>query len=56
MHATIAENTNLYATAYNAPTSTTRQYWYSTNEHEIQVLFSILYYIGIYRELNYKIY
>jgi hypothetical protein len=56
IYATIVENTNLYAIAYNAPTSTTSQYWYPTSKHEIQVLFSILYYISIYIELNCKIY
>jgi hypothetical protein len=56
IYATIADNTNLYAIANNAPTSTTGRYWYSTNEHEIRVLFGILYYIGIHREPNYKIY
>ena len=55
----IAENTNLYAIAYNAlvvATPTNRRYWWPTNKNEIRVLFSILFYIGVYRELNYKIY
>ena len=56
IYATIVENTNLYAIAYNAPTSTTLQYWYPINEYEIRVLFGILYYIGVYREPNFRIY
>jgi hypothetical protein len=59
IYITIAENTNLYATAYNAPivaTPTNQRYWWPTNENEIRVLFGILFYIGVYREPNYKIY
>jgi hypothetical protein len=56
IYATIAENTNLYTIVYNVPTSTTSQYWYPTNEHEIRVLFGILYYIDVHREPNYRIY
>jgi hypothetical protein len=59
IYATIAENTNLYAIAHNAPTvatSTNRRYWWPTNKNEIRVLFGILFYIGVHKEPNYKIY
>jgi Transposase IS4 len=56
MYTTIAENTNLYAIVHNAPTSTTLRYWYPTNEHEIQVLFGVLYYMGVHKEPKYRIY
>jgi hypothetical protein len=56
IYTTIAENTNLYAIAHNAPTDTNQRYWRPTNENEICVLFGILFYIGVHKELNYKIY
>ena len=59
MYIAIAENTNLYAIAQNAPTTrspTNSRYWYPTNEHEIRVFFGILYYMGIHREPNFRIY
>ena len=59
MYAIIAENTNLYAISKNAPIARTKsnsRYWWPTNENEIRVLFGILYYMGIYREPNYRIY
>jgi hypothetical protein len=59
MYATIAENTNLYAISKNAPMARTKsnsRYWWPTNENEIRVLFGILYYMGIHREPNYRIY
>jgi hypothetical protein len=55
----IAENTNLYAIAHDAPTKptpTNRRYWWPTNENEIRVLFGIFLYMGIHREPNYTIY
>jgi hypothetical protein len=59
IYTTIAANTNLYAIAKNAPTAatdTSTRYWWPTNENEICVLFGILFYIGIHREPNYRIY
>jgi hypothetical protein len=59
MYAIIAENTNLYAISKNAPIAPTKsssRYWWPTHENEIRVLFGILYYIGIHREPNYRIY
>jgi Transposase IS4 len=59
IYISIAENTNLYAIAQNAPTtrsSTNSRYWYPTNEYEIRVLFGIFYYMGVYREPNFRIY
>jgi hypothetical protein len=59
IYITIAGNTNLYATAHNAPTiatPTNRRYWWPTNENEIRVLFGILFYMGVHREPDYKIY
>jgi hypothetical protein len=59
MYDILAENTNLYALAYNAPTTqspTNSQYWWPTTSFEIQVLFGILFYIGVHKEPNYKIY
>jgi hypothetical protein len=59
IYITIAENTNLYAIAHNAPTVATpinQRYWWPTNENEIRVLFSILFYMGVHKEPNYKIY
>jgi len=59
IYITIAENTNLYALSKNAPTAPTKsntRYWWLINEHEIRVLFGILYYIGVYREPNHLIY
>ena len=59
IYTTIAENTNLYTIAYNAPTTptpTNRRYWWPTNANEIQVLFGIFYYIGVHREPNHAIY
>ena len=59
IYATIAENTNLYAIAHNAPiaaTPTNRRYWWPTNENEIRVLFGVLFYMGVYKEPNYRIY
>jgi len=59
MYAIIAENTNLYAAANNAPTirtPTNSRYWWPTSKDEIRVLFGVLIYMGIHREPNYKIY
>ncbi len=59
IYITIAENTNLYIFLKNAPTAPTKsntRYWWLINEHEIRVLFGILYYIGVYREPNHLIY
>jgi hypothetical protein len=59
IYTTIAENTNLYAIAHNAPTAptpTNRRYWWPTNANEIRVLFGIFYYMGVHREPNYTIY
>ena len=59
IYTTIAANTNLYAIAKNAPiaaTDTSTRYWWPTNETEIRVLFGILFYMGIHREPNYRIY
>ena len=59
MYATIAENTNLYAISKNAPTAPTKlnsRYWWPTNKNEIRVLFGILYYMGVHREPNYRVY
>jgi hypothetical protein len=59
IYTTIAENTNLYTIVCNAPitrSSTNSRYWWPTNENEICVLFGILYYMGVHREPNYKIY
>jgi hypothetical protein len=59
IYTTIAENTNLYAIAHNAPiapTPTNRRYWWPTNLNEIRVLFGIFYYMGVHREPNYTIY
>ena len=59
IYATIVENTNLYAAIYNVPTtrsSTNTRYWWLINENEIRVLFGILYYMGVYKEPNYRIY
>jgi hypothetical protein len=59
IYITIAENTNLYTTTHNAPivaTPTNQRYWWPTNENEIRVLFGILFYIGVHKEPNYKIY
>jgi Transposase IS4 len=59
IYTTIAENTNLYAIAHNAPTAPTpinRRYWWPTNPNEICVLFGIFYYMGVHREPNYPIY
>jgi hypothetical protein len=56
---TIAENTNLYAIAHNAPTKptpTNRRYWRPTNENEIHVLFGIFIYMSVHREPNHTIY
>lgn len=56
IYTTIVENTNLYAIfkeAPIAPTKTSSRYWWPTNENEIRVLFDILYYMGVHRELNY---
>jgi hypothetical protein len=53
MYTTIAENTNLYAISKDAPTSLTKtnsRYWFPTSKDEIQVLFGILYYIGVHQE------
>jgi hypothetical protein len=55
----LAENTNLYALAHNAPTTrspTNSQYWWPAIGFEIRVLFGILFYMGFHREPNYKIY
>jgi hypothetical protein len=59
IYATIAENTNLYAITKNAPTSrsaTSSRFWTPTTDNEIRVLFGILFYIGVHKEPNYKIY
>jgi len=59
MYATIAENTNLYAIAQNAPTaptSTNKRYWWPTNANKIRVLYGIFYYMGVHQESNYEIY
>lgn len=59
MYVTIAENTNLYAIANDAPTaptSTNARYWWPTNENEIRVFYGILYYMGVHKEPNYSIY
>ena len=59
MYSILAENTNLYALAYNAPTTrsvTNSRYWWPTTAFEIRVLFGIFFYMGIHREPNYKIY
>jgi len=59
IYTTIAENTNLYAAAHNVSTtrsSINTRYWWPTNENEIRVLFSILLYMGVHKEPNYKIY
>ena len=59
IYTTIAENTNLYAIAYNAPTVPTpinRRYWWPTNANEIRVLFGVFYYMGVHREPNYTVY
>ena len=59
IYTSIAENTNLYAIAHDAPiapTPTNRRYWWPTNPNEIRVLFGIFYYIGVYREPNYIMY
>lgn len=59
IYTTIAENTNLYAIAHNAPTAptpTNRRYWWPTNANEIRVLFGIFYYMGVHREPNYTMY
>jgi hypothetical protein len=55
----IAENTNLYTIAHNAlvvATPTNQRFWWPTNENGVRVLFGILFYIGVYKEPNYKIY
>lgn len=59
MYTIIAENTNLYAIARDAPTtrsSANSRYWWPTTENEIRVLFGILFYMGVHREPNYQIY
>ncbi|SRR6266498_5986038 len=59
MYAIIAENINLYVISKNAPlirTKSNSRYWWFTNENKIRVLFNILYYIGVYKEPNYRIY
>jgi hypothetical protein len=59
MYAIIAENTNLYAISKNAsiaPTKSSSRYWWPTHENEIRVLFGILYYMGVHREPNFRIY
>jgi hypothetical protein len=59
MYTTIAENTNLYAIfkkAPTAPTNSSSRYWWPTNKNEIRVLFGILYYMGVHREPNFRIY
>src|SRR5437667_113104 len=59
MYSTIAENTNLYAIAMNASTSrtaTNSRYWQPTDGNEIRVFFGVLFYMGIHREPNYKMY
>jgi Transposase IS4 len=59
MYTTIAENTNLYAISKKAPLAPTKsssRYWWPTNENEIRVLFGILYYMGVHREPNFRIY
>ncbi len=59
MYATIAENTNLYVIFKNALLARTKsnsRYWWPTNENEIRILFDILYYMGVYKEPNYRIY
>ncbi len=55
----IAENTNLYVITKNTPTtrnSTNTRYWWSINKNKIRVLFNILFYMGVYKEPNYKVY
>jgi hypothetical protein len=59
IYTTIAENTNLYAIAHNAPTKptpTNRRFWWPTNKDEIRVFFGIFLYMGVHQEPNYKIY
>jgi Transposase IS4 len=59
MYTTIAENTNLYAISKNArtaPTKSNSRYWWPTNKSEIRAFFGILYYMGIHKEPNYRIY
>ena len=59
MYNILAENTNLYALAYNVPTTqspTNSRYWWPTTGFEIRVLFGILFYMGVHKEPNYKIY
>ena len=59
MYSTIAENINLYAIAMNASTSrtaTNSRYWQPTDRNEIRVFFGVLFYMGIHREPNYKMY
>ena len=59
MYAIIAQNTNLYAIANNAPTvrtSTNKRYWWPTSANEIRVFYGIFYYMGVHREPNYRIY
>ena len=59
MYAIIAENTNLYAIANDAPTArtaTNKRCWWPTNANEIRVFYGIFYYMGVHREANYRIY
>jgi hypothetical protein len=59
IYTTIAENTNLYAIAHDAPTTptpTNQRYWWPTDANEIRVLFSVFYYMGVHREPNYTVY
>jgi hypothetical protein len=59
IYTTIAENTNLYAIASDAPTTptlTNTRYWWPTNENEIRVFFGVFFYMGVHKEPNYLIY
>ncbi len=59
IYATITENPNLYVISKNVflvRIKLNSRYWWLINENEIRVLFGILYYMGVYKEPNYRIY